>query len=136
MFLTKEQLTRAAKVVDVEVPGLGTAKIRELTRSRKQELDSWYRPNGKKDSKKEPFFDLKLTTLCLENGDGHLMFDFEKDSEFDEFAEQINESPSGPWSAISHEVLKVNGYITEVDDDLLGKSDSSNPTPEDSLPTD
>ena len=136
MMLTREQLLRAAKIIEVEIPGVGTAKIRELTRSRKQEFDSWIRPGGKLNPKREKLMDLKLTTLCLENGDGSLMFDYDTEEAFEEFAESIEETPSGPWSLISHEVLRVNGYITEVEDDLLGKSDSSSQTLADSSPTD
>jgi len=122
MFLTKEQLTRPPKTVEVEITGLGVARIRELSRSSRQDLDLWLRPDGKLDKARESAMDLKLVSLCLENDEGELMFDCSTDEAFTEFESQVESAAAGPWSLLIHEVMKANGFITdEVEDDLLGK---------------
>lgn len=120
-MITKNQLTRPAKVVEVDIAGLGLAKIRELTRSRKQELDLWLQSESKNSTERDKLLDLKIVTLCLEDESGELMFPFETDQAFNDFAKEQAANAAGPWTLISHEVLKVNGYITETEEDLLKK---------------
>jgi hypothetical protein len=118
-FLTAESFTREAKTEEVEIKGIGTARITELTRSRKQKFDAWLRPGGELDVSRDESRDLKLCVLCLVDGNDDLLFDLD-DAEFDSFVADLQDKAAGPWLEVSYQVLRVNGYIKEIDDEPTG----------------
>ena len=127
MYLSRETLTRPVKTVEVKIGGGLVARIRELSRSARMNYDQWLRPkDGEIDPKREPVRDLKLCCLCLVDENDELLMDFD-DDEFEGFVESLQDAAAGPWAEVALEVLRVNGYIADDDDDgneLLEKSDS------------
>lgn len=114
-YITKEHLARPAEVKDVEITGLGTARISELTRSRRMKFDAWLRPDGELDPDRDKLRDLKLCVLCLVDANDQLLFDFD-DDQFLEFATELEDKAANPWIEVAYEVMKVNGYIVEEEE--------------------
>jgi hypothetical protein len=121
-YLTTEALTRDVKTVEVMIDGY-TARIKELSRSRRMAYDDWLRPKGELDKKREESRDLKLCVLCLVDEAGELLMDFD-DEAYEAFVESLQDKAAGPWAELALEVLRVNGYIKDEDEDepdLLGE---------------
>ena len=113
---------------DVEIEGLGTVRIRPLTLAAMNANEAWQRPGGVANKWRIENNRWKLTTGCLVDDNDNPLFDFtdskDGDARFKEFVETIGQGGIGYWNDLRYEVMVVNGWIKEDDDDedLLGKS--------------
>lgn len=119
-FASVDDLFQKPKTTDVEIDGVGTVRIQEMTRSQRFEYDAWLFPDGELDDERAKHRNLRMIGLCAINEDGSPMFDME----FDELVSKASESGSSVWSVLGYEVMKINGLIDEEEEDLLGKSDN------------
>ena len=117
------------ETVDKEIDGVGTVRIRQISLADMNKNDAWQRPGGVPNKWRIENNRWKLVAACLVDEAGRNLFDFPDtksgNEAFKEFVETIGNGGIGHWNDIRYEVLVVNGWIKEVEDepeaDLLGK---------------
>ena len=123
-LLSAEDLLKPVPRVEkvVEIPGMGSVKLRQLSMSQWAKLGLWLHPDGDKPNQKRlGNYNLKKATECLVDADGGKLFDFPDtkagNESFFEFAETVGEGGSGHWSTI----LAAVADLDEEQVDLLEK---------------
>ena len=110
---------------EVEIDGLGVVRIRPLSLAAMNANEAWQRPGGVANKWRIENNRWKITTACLVDDIDNPLFDFKDDTAFKEFVETIGAGAIGYWNDLRYEVMVVNGWIKdeeEEDVDLLGKS--------------
>jgi len=100
----------------ISIAGLGELTIKKLTKSELCRFQQWRQPKGKLNDERDSQRDLKLIQMSVLDG-GELMF---ADSEL----ALLGDLPGKEMDELAYEVMLFNGYMTEVDVDLLGKLES------------
>jgi len=119
-MLNREQFLkpRQLKSKPVEIEGFGTVRIKQLSKSQLCEFQKWMRPKGVLNSERYGLRDLRLICMSVvdENDKPILSIDDMK---------AVANLPGDAMDTLTYEVMVLNGYMVEVDEDeLLGKSDS------------
>ena len=115
MPISREAFLNAElKTKTVDVAGLGEVEIRQLTKSELCEFQKWLRPKGELNEDRYAMRDLRL--ICMAVTQPQLTIDD---------MDAVSKLPGSAMDELAYQVMVINGYMMEIDEDaLLGKSDS------------
>lgn len=116
--MNREQFlsARQTQIVEVDVPGMGAVKMRELPESlRVREFDLWLRPGDKVNKQRQQDARLKIVTLCVVGDDGNTYL-----SE-DDFP-QMRQMPSSVISRLAEVAMSLAGLSDEDIESKLKKT--------------
>ena len=120
MALNREQFLagRKLKTFEIEVPELGTVKLKELSETeRVQKFDLWVRPGDKPSKTRQADSRLKIVTLCVVGDDDK---PFLSDADFP----VLRAWPAGAITQIVEVAMKCCGLSDDDIDDKLKKTSS------------
>ena len=121
MTVTREEFLkpRPLKVKECEIAEIGVVRIKQLSKAELCDFQKWLRPKGELNADRFAKRDLMLICKSVVDNDERPLFTVDD-------IEKLAELPGQPIDDLAYQVMVFNGYMeaVEVDDDLLGKSDS------------